>query len=168
MTAAAIPPSAPRAMPALLTAPLRAALQPVLARVVRRIGARHPEIFDRIAPHEQTDFVIVARELPFALHLRPDPAAPLLRAIPRHPLPPHGARIEGPFLLLLRLVDGEQDGDAAFFSRELVISGDTEAVVSLRNALDDVEGSIAQETADLFGPPGRAILSALRRRGNPQ
>ncbi len=34
----------------------------------------------------------------------------------------------------------------------------------LRNALDDVDGSIAEETAAMFGPPGRAILAQLRRR----
>ncbi|MCZ7674792.1 MAG: SCP2 sterol-binding domain-containing protein [Roseovarius sp.] len=144
---------------------LRAALQPVLGRVVRRIAARHPDMFARIAPYQKADFLIVANELPFALHLRPDPDAPMMRAVPKSPLPPSDARIEGPFLLLLNLVDGESDGDAAFFSRELTISGNTEAVVSLRNALDDVDGSIAQETADLFGPPGRAVLGMLRRRG---
>ena len=74
--------------------------------------------------------------------------------------------IEPLLRLLLSLVDGEDDGDAAFFSRDLVIAGNTEAVVSLRNALDDVEGSIAQETADLFGSPGRAVLAALRRRAS--
>jgi predicted lipid carrier protein YhbT len=144
---------------------LRAILQPVLARVVRRIAIRHPEMFARIAPYQRADFLIVPSELPFALHLRPDPDAPLFRAVPKAPLPPHDARIEGPFFLLLNLVDGESDGDAAFFSRELTIAGNTEAVVSLRNALDDVDGSIAQETADLFGPPGRAILAFLRRQG---
>ena len=124
-------------------------------------------MFARIAPYQQADFLIVATELPFALHLRPDPQAPLFRAVPRDPLPAHDARIEGPFMLLLSLVDGETDGDAAFFSRDLVISGNTEAVVSLRNALDDVEGSIAQDTADLFGPPGRMLLGALRQRSAP-
>ena len=61
------------------------------------------------------------------------------------------------------LVDSEEDGDAAFFSRDLEVSGDTEAVVRLRNALDDVDGSIAEETAAMFGRPGRAILARLRR-----
>lgn len=144
---------------------LRMALQPVLRRVVRRIAANHPDMFARIAPYQKADFLIVAKELPFALHLRPDPDAPVMRAVPKSPLPPCDALIEGPFLLLLNLVDSESDGDAAFFSRDLTISGNTEAVVSLRNALDDVEGSIAQETADLFGPPGRAVLGLLRRRG---
>lgn len=154
--------------PAFPTAPLRALLQPLLRRVVGRIATRHPEIFARVSPYQRADFLIVPDELPFALHLRPNPEAPLFRAVPRHPLPPHDARIEGPFLLLLNLVDGESDGDAAFFSRELSISGNTEAVVSLRNALDDVDGSVAQEAADLFGPPGRAILAALRKRSSRQ
>lgn len=160
---------APIPLPPLLPVGLLCAvLRPVLDRIVRRIAARHPEIFARVAPYERSDFVIVPQELPFALHLRPDPAAPLLRAVPRTRLPPHVARIEGRFLLLLALVDGESDGDAAFFSRDLTISGNTEAVVSLRNALDDMDGSVAEEAAGLFGPPGRAILAALRRRsGRP-
>lgn len=145
-----------------------AALRPILERVVRRIAARHPDMFARIAPYETADFVIVPNELPFALHLQPDPSAPLLRAVPKVRLPPCHALIEGPFLLLLELVDGESDGDAAFFSRDLTISGNIEAVVSLRNALDDVDGSIAQETADLFGPPGRLVLNHLRRRSGRQ
>lgn len=148
----------------MLTRTVCAALSPVLSRVVRGIATRHPEIFDRLGPHGQSDFIIAPRELPFALHLRPDRASPVLRAVPKAPLPPHDARIEGGFLLLLQLVDADSDGDAAFFSRDLTITGNTEAVVTLRNALDDVDGSIAAEAADLFGRPGRAILFRLRKR----
>lgn len=139
------------------------AVQPILTRIVRRIAARHPTLFARLGPHQGTDFLIDPRELPFALHLRPDPQALLLRAVPRDAAPRAGATIRGRFLLLLELIDAEQDGDAAFFSRDLEVSGDTEAVVRLRNALDDMDGSLAEETAAMFGPPGRAILARLRR-----
>ncbi|GKY87887.1 sterol-binding protein [Sinisalibacter aestuarii] len=138
-------------------------VQPILTRVVRRIAKRHPSLFARLGPHQGTDFVIDAVELPFALHLRPDPQALLFRAVPRDATPEAGATIRGKFMLLLELVDSEEDGDAAFFSRDLEVTGDTEAVVRLRNALDDVDGSIAEETAEMFGPPGRAILARLRR-----
>ncbi|MCC5969729.1 MAG: SCP2 sterol-binding domain-containing protein [Pararhodobacter sp.] len=138
-------------------------VQPILSRVVRRIAAQHPSLFARLGPHQGTDFLIDPVDLPFALHLRPDPQALLFRAVPRDAAPQAGAVIRGRFLLLLELVDSEEDGDAAFFSRDLEVSGDTEAVVRLRNALDDVEGSIAEETAAMFGPPGRAILGHLRR-----
>lgn len=140
-----------------------ALVQPLLSRVVRRIAARHPSLFARLGPHQATDFLIDPLELPFALHLRPDPQALVFRAVPRDAAPRAGAVIRGRFMLLLELIDSEEDGDAAFFSRDLEVSGDTEAVVRLRNALDDVDGSIAEETARMFGAPGRAILVRLRR-----
>jgi predicted lipid carrier protein YhbT len=138
-------------------------LQPVLTRVVRRVAAGHPSLFARLGPHQATDFLIDPVELPFALHLRPDPQALVFRAVPRDAAPQAGATIRGRFLLLLELIDAEQDGDAAFFSRDLEVSGDTEAVVRLRNALDDMDGSLAEETSAMFGPAGRAVLARLRR-----
>lgn len=138
-------------------------VQPILSRVVRRIAARHAGLFARLGAHQQTDYLIDVIELPFALHLRPDPTALVFRAVPRQAAPPAGAVIRGRFLLLLELLDSEEDGDAAFFSRDLDITGDTEAVVRLRNALDDVDGSIAEETAAMFGPLGRGLLARLRR-----
>ncbi|MCB1495370.1 MAG: SCP2 sterol-binding domain-containing protein [Bauldia sp.] len=138
-------------------------IQPLLSRVVRRIADRHPSLFARLGPHQSTDFLIDPVELPFALHLRPDPKALVLRAVPRAAAPQAGAIIRGRFMLLLELIDSQVDGDAAFFSRHLEVSGDAEAVVRLRNALDDVDGSVAEETAEMFGPPGRSVLTALRR-----
>jgi len=142
-------------------------LQPLLGRIVRRLAADLPAIFDRLGRHRASRFVIDARELPFVLLLRPDPQALLFAACPRHREPLYDARVEGRFLDLLGLVDGNQDGDALFFSRDLKITGDTEAVVCLRNALDDVEGSIAEKVADMFGSPGRVALSLMRRAGKP-
>ena len=57
--------------------------QPLLTLVVRRIAARHPSLFARLGPHQQTNFLIDPVDLPFALHLRPDPKALILRAVPR-------------------------------------------------------------------------------------
>lgn len=138
-------------------------LQPILKRIVNRIAAANPDMFDRLGPHQQAHFLIDPVNLPFALVLHPDPANPTFRAWPRRAVPPCDARISGKFLDLFQLVDGDQDGDALFFSRGLDITGNTEAVVCLRNALDDVDGSIAQMVADMFGPPGRLTLQAMRR-----
>ena len=92
-------------------------VQPMLSRVVRRVAAQHPSLFARLGPHQSTDFLIDPVELPFALHLRPDPNALLFRAVPRDAAPQPGEMIRGKFLLLLELMDAEEDGDAAFFSR---------------------------------------------------
>jgi len=141
-------------------------LQPILTRVVKRVARLHPSLFDRLGPHRHARYVIDAQGLPFVLFLVPDPEALQFRAVARRHEPPGDARIQGGFFDLLGLVDGETDGDALFFSRALNITGNTEAVVCLRNALDDVEGSIAGDVAGMFGRPGRAVLSALRRAGN--
>lgn len=141
-------------------------LQPILGRIVRRIAVQRREIFDRIGPHAQKCFVIDPVNMPFVLVLHPNPARPRLRAARRHNAPTHDARIAGTFLTLLAVADGRLDGDALFFTRELVIEGDTEAAVCLRNALDDLEGGIADDVAEMFGPPGRAALALLRRIGN--
>jgi predicted lipid carrier protein YhbT len=65
------------------------------------------------------------------------------------------------------MIDGSLDGDALFFSRDLRISGDTEAVVTLRNALDDLDGSVVDTVLRSFGPlSGIAALAlgAIRER----
>ena len=140
-------------------------LQPLLARIVRRIAADEPAMFDRLGPHRDATFVVDPVNLPFALVLRPSPDRPEFFASARSALPPHDARIAGKFLDLLQLVDCDEDGDAMFFSRGIDVSGNIEAVVCLRNALDNVDGSIASQAADMFGPPGRAALGFLRSLG---
>lgn len=138
-------------------------LQPLLGRVVRRIAVDNPGMFNRLGPHRQAIYLIDPTNMPFRLMLRPDPDNLMLRAISNRGMPDHTARIGGTFLKLLQLMDTDEDGDALFFSRELDVTGNTEAVVCLRNALDDVEGSIAERVADIFGMPGRGALAALRR-----
>jgi len=143
-------------------------LQPVLRRIVQRIAENNPDMFGRLGPHYRAVFVIDPVNLPFVMLLRPDPDDLMLVARRRNEIPEYDARISGSFLDLLMLVDGDLDGDALFFSRNLTITGNTEAVVCLRNALDDIDDSIAEEVADMFGRPGRAALRALRRMNEKQ
>lgn len=144
--------------------PLRSLVQPILSRVVRDITRTLPELFERLGPHRHSRYLIDARDLPFVLLLRPDPDRPELVAWPRRAAPPHDTRISGRFRDLMGLIDAQRDGDALFFSRDLDIGGDLEAVVCLRNAIDDVEGSIADRVADSLGPTSRIAWTVLRRR----
>ena len=77
------------------------------------------------------------------------------------------ARISGPLAALIGLVHGAFDGDALFFSRDLVISGDTGAALALRNAVDDAELDLAEEFSAMTGPlaaPMRRIFAMAERR----
>ncbi len=150
--------------PRVLLAPVPLPMiQLVLKHIVTSIAKHRPELFARLGPHKNTVFLIDPINLPFILRLHPDPQKPSLTAHRRREKQAGGARIAGSFLTLLNMIDGKLDGDALFFSRDLAVEGDTEAIVCLRNALDDMEGSIIRDIAKLFGPPGRAFLEILNK-----
>ncbi|MCT8972161.1 ubiquinone anaerobic biosynthesis accessory factor UbiT [Microbaculum marinisediminis] len=155
-----------RDIPAVLLAavPL-AVLQPLFNRIAAHVARTRPELFARLGPHTGKYYLIDPRDLPFVLVLRPDATSPYLKAHRRHEHPHHDAVIAGTFLDLLEMIDGSLDGDALFFSRDLRIGGDTEAVVALRNALDDFEGSALDSVLSSFGllsRPAATAVAALR------
>lgn len=137
-------------------------LEPLLAHAMRKATRRRPELFKRLGIHRNKKFIISPTNLPFSFLLCPDPDMPVLR-ICRAPFPTHDAQIQGTFLTLFKMVDGQLDGDALFFSRDLSITGDIEAVVVLRNAIDDLDGSIADDLASAFGRPAHIFLSTFRK-----
>jgi predicted lipid carrier protein YhbT len=161
----------PRALlppPALLRRlppPPLAPLQPLLRRVVTDIARRHPRLFARLGDNARRRFLVDVEELPFVLLLQPRPSSPTFRAFHRHRIPEHDVRIAGAFAALFRLLDSEADSDALFFSRDIVVEGNTEAIVALRNAIDDLEGPLTEEVAAAFGPLAgilRRLLVVLR------
>jgi len=153
-------------VPSLLLAPVPLALlQPIFSRIATHVARTRPEVFNRLGAHAGKRFLIDPIDLPFVLVLTPEPERPHMTAHRRHEQPAHDARIAGIFFNLLDMIDGSLDGDALFFSRDLQISGDTEAVVALRNALDDFEGSALASAVASFGPfsaPAGMALSAVR------
>jgi len=155
-----------RHAPAVLLAPVPLALlQPLFRRMAQHVAQSRPELFNRLGPHADKRFLIDPTDLPFVLVLTPERDAPKMTAYRRYENPPYDAAIAGSFFHLLDMIDGVVDGDALFFSRDLRVTGDTEAVVALRNALDDFEGSALESAAKSFGVlagPAQLGLSALR------
>ena len=135
----------------------------LLKNLIYSIAKTHPEIFSRIEGHHQKNFIINPTNLPFLICLYPDPKNLKLVACRRKNTPQYSAKISGSLLTLLGMIDGRYDGDALFFTRDLKIEGDTEAIVCLRNALDDVDGSIAENIAAYFGSPGLKMLEFVRK-----
>ncbi len=140
-------------------------LQPILGRIGTHVAKSRPELFARLGCHAGKRFVIDPIDLPFMLLLIPDAERPRLTACRRYENPRYDARIAGTFLNLLDMIAGSLDGDALFFSRDLRITGDIEAVVALRNALDDCDGNMVDTIVGAFGPlsgPVAMAVSALR------
>jgi len=130
-----------------------------LTALTRRIVRHHPSMLRRLGAHAAGRFLLDPTDLPFVLLLEPCADAPRVTAHRRGRLPAHGSRIAGPFSAFLAMMHGAEDGDALFFSRDLVIEGDTEAVLALRNAIDDAELDLTEELVTLGGP----FAAALRR-----
>ena len=153
-----------RALRPLPPAPLGLAL----TALSRRVSARHPGMLRRLGDYADRAVLIDPTDLPFVLRMEPA-AGPRITAHRRGRAPEAAARIAGPLSALTGMLHGRYDGDALFFSRDLVIEGDTEVVLALRNALDDAELDLGGELAALAGPCGalvrRAVAVAERASG---
>ncbi len=139
-----------------------------LKQLIKSIAKAHPNMFDRLGEYAELTYAIDPSDLPFTFLLKPDGKQAdieVIRSIGfRPPFRPHDARIAGPLLHLIGMIDGTYDGDALFFSRDIIIEGNTEAVLALRNAIDDAEVDLIAETFTHFGPI-RGTLDNLTKQG---
>jgi predicted lipid carrier protein YhbT len=141
------PPFAPRLLGHALTA------------LLRRIALRKPAILTRLGQYGTARFLIDVRDAPVLMVIAP--AAQQIVVSRRSAAPAHDAAIRGDLAAFLSMLHGSEDGDALFFSGTLEVSGDTSAVLALRNALDDAELDLTEELAAITGEPlGRWLRRA--------
>jgi len=136
-----------------------------LTAYARRIARTHPAIFRRLGEYGNASFALDPTDFPFVIILAPRGGNPRV-TVTREPQKVD-ARIAGPLAALLGLVHGAYDGDALFFSRDLVVEGDTGAALALRNAVDDAELDLAGEVSALSGPlaaPLTRLIALVERR----
>lgn len=158
--------------PARLVALLPLPLLERLARLAfHQVLARHPALLARLDGHMAKRYAFLATDIGIAFVICP--AARSVLVIPGKELPKTGLRaahatVSGPLRVLLSLLEGSADGDAEFFVRTLTVAGDMEAVLALRNALDDADIDLPTDLGALAGPMsplatrlGRAIRSAV-------
>jgi predicted lipid carrier protein YhbT len=143
-------------------------VRPLLSHLITSLVKRHPNLFDRLGDYGSKRFLIDPVDLPFTMLLCPDSRQPELTPHSRETPPEHDAAILGPLGKFIDLVNGEEDGDALFFSRDLQIEGDTEAVLALRNAIDDMEIDLVEEIDELLGPLAGAARFARQRAGDAE
>ncbi|MEF2070793.1 ubiquinone anaerobic biosynthesis accessory factor UbiT [Consotaella aegiceratis] len=147
----------------------------VLTQAVRGLARRRPGLFERLDEYRHASFLVEPTDLDFAFLLVPDGEQASVRSLSKRRLPEADVHVRGPILMLLGLLDGTFDGDALFFNRVLTVSGKTDALVALRNTIEDAE----LKPSDLLAVPGRAgelvdeavlkaLASARRLVGAPQ
>lgn len=127
-----------------------AVAQRVSAHLLARIVRLHGGLFERLGEHRGKRYAFRPSDLPLAFVVSPAvPSVSVSRARLRVEA---DAAVEGPFFMLLALLEGRQDADALFFSRELTVTGDMEAMLALRNALDDSGIDLPRDLAAMAGP----------------
>jgi O2-independent ubiquinone biosynthesis accessory factor UbiT len=159
-TASSIP-RLPRLATALVSPLPLPVLEQVMNRLVRQSARHHPSLFRRLGEHADKCFQIDPIDLPFVFYLKPRADAPQISVHRRAKHAPWDGRIAGPLAALLGMMHGAYDGDALFFSRDIVLEGDTAAVLALRNALDDSELDLFEELTALFGRAGQFMQTGL-------
>ncbi len=159
---ASLIPRFPRAGAQLLAPLPSGPLSLLLGRAARGMAERHPGLLTRLGPHAEKRFLIDPTDLPLSFLIHPQAARPRIEALSASASPAWDCRIAGPLAALIGMIHGAYDGDALFFSRDIVIEGDTEAALALRNALDDAEIDLFEEAAESLGAPGRMAGRRLR------
>ncbi len=122
------------------------ALQPaalLLTAALRRLARLRPDVFERLGAASQARILICPAGAPVAFLVCPDGHQGSVQVVVAAAATPCEARIEAPLELLLRLMQGSEDGDAAFFASDLWIEGETAVVLSLRNAIEEAEMTLA-------------------------
>lgn len=135
-------------------------LNKVLAYLSHQIQQNHPAILQRLEPLQGSEFLICPTDLPHAMRMTFTGHQVNCRLEDEF-MAPADVTISGPFLSLLDMMDGKVDGDALFFSRELTVEGDTEALLILRNAMDSDDIDLRNEILASFAwlhPPAQALF----------
>lgn len=161
-----LPPFSPTLLAGLLLRPLPVRMFSPLARhILRNTERLYPEIFDRLTDLGHCRFHIIATDIPFSFLVTLDHGRADIELLAQDQTisTASNATISGPLLSLIALLEGQVDGDALFFSRDLTVEGDTEAVLTLRNAVDSADISFAQICSGQTGPLKPIFAAALSR-----
>jgi predicted lipid carrier protein YhbT len=138
--------------------------QPLIAGLLRRVTLglprRYPKLAERLAELRGKRLLIVPEELSYAFLLDFPGGKLAIALLDPEQAPATDAQMRGPLRLFYDLVRGGRDGDALFFSRELAVTGDMAAAVTLRNAMDGAGVDLFSEFLDLPGPLGPLVRGA--------
>jgi predicted lipid carrier protein YhbT len=141
-------------LPPLLAAPFAVVPLFVIDRatglMLLRVLKQHPDLFDRLGEHRGKRYGFVPTDLPLTFVV--EPAKPMIAVARKPGAPQADAIVEGPLFLLLALLEGREDADALFFSRDLAVTGDMESMMALRNALDDCNVDLCVDLSAAAGP----------------
>lgn len=151
-----------------LPEPLRFLLKPaaflpigqILTLGIRRFAGRRPDVFDRLGTYRGAHYLVEPTDVPMSFLIEPDGTAARIKSLRSTMGVEKDVHIKGPILILLGLLDGTFDGDALFFNRMISVTGRTDALVALRNSIEEAELQ-PSDFLGLKGEPARLVDRAV-------
>lgn len=156
----------------ILALPLKAvplmplvAIELVASRLFRLLLLAHGDMFERLGTYKSSRFSFAPTDLPLIFVIEPD--LPRLKVVRQGETFKADAGVEAPLVMLLALLEGRCDADALFFSRDLRVIGDMEAMLAMRSALDDCDIDLPRDLARIGGPAApivHRLVEGIRRQ----
>ena len=140
----------PRQLTLLLDRVPLTVVQRIAGLIFQQAMKQHPRLFDRLGEHASKRYRFTPADIDWSFVIRP--SLRHIKVYRKDKAPAVDAAASGPMVTLLALLEGRLDGDAAFFSRSLTLTGDMEAMLALRNALDDCGFDLPTDLAAAAGP----------------
>lgn len=131
---------------------------------LKQVERQYPTISNRLQPLGKCCFHIIPTDFWFTFLVTLDNGKATAQVLRKEQAVLNAtATISGDLLSFVKLLEGSVDGDALFFSRRLIIEGDTEATLTLRNAVDSADLSIKTILAESSGFMKPFIKDAMTR-----
>ncbi|WP_321576155.1 ubiquinone anaerobic biosynthesis accessory factor UbiT [Sneathiella sp. HT1-7] len=153
-SAALLPPFSPVLLTGFAMRPLPVKLMSRLLTIfLGRMERLYPEIASRLAPLGFCRFHIIPTDFSFSFLIILENGKATAKILSEgQAVSNTTASISGDICSFTKLLEGSVDGDSLFFTRRLVVEGDTEAVLTLRNAVDSVDLSLKHILTGFTGP----------------
>ncbi|MGV3278801.1 SCP2 domain-containing protein [Rickettsiales bacterium LUAb2] len=127
-------------------------IQFFLTYSLKKMHTKYIRIFEKVGESNENSYLIIPTDVPFNFYLVIDKLAPSLTLVEKEDTTIEAsATIKASLENLLQMFEGKLDGDAAFFSKDLIIEGSTAAIVALRNAVDGEDINIINDLSDNLG-----------------
>jgi len=138
----------------------------ILNSVANKIYRNHPSMAERLQPIINSSFFVKITNLPFNVFFTIEEKGVAVKALHNSEQPTADLTISSDLTSLVNIFEGDEDGDKLFFSRKLQINGNSEALVTLRNAIDSQDINIVEEISapfKIFANPAKSVINKLKR-----
>lgn len=127
-------------------------LQNAINRLTKLFIQKHPKVITKMAEYTPARLVLIPSDMPFCFFVEFTKDNMQINIIDQNAFDGKNLTcITASLELFIKMLEGNLDGDALFFSRQLTVAGDTTIIVALRNILEAENVNIKTDIDETFG-----------------